>query len=184
MRSSETLTALLITKTTNLAPSRGGVKLLKTRLPLIFMMPSFGQPIQNEEREPISLAIPGEGIREAEFRNRRTNVVRLLPNGFQERKLKKLANLSAKLYNELNCERRQQFFQQQRIDLKSTWSKYYGKYRKKLGVNAQAVMQKNNEAWNSFFSLLNLKKEGNLPPFIKQLSPPHYWKDTGKGSFS
>ncbi|MFP3213741.1 MAG: hypothetical protein RXR18_00800 [Nitrososphaeria archaeon] len=38
-------------------------------------------------------------------------------------------------------------------------------------------MKKNNEAWNSFFSLLKLKKEGKLPPFIKRVSPPKYWKD-------
>ncbi|MFP3241810.1 MAG: hypothetical protein RXO53_02020 [Caldisphaera sp.] len=34
----------------------------------------------------------------------------------------------------------------------------YNNYKEELGVNAQAVMQKNNEAWNSFFSLLKLKK--------------------------
>ena len=44
------------------------------------------QLLQDEEREPISLAIPEEGI-ETEFRNRSTNAVGLLPNGFQERKL-------------------------------------------------------------------------------------------------
>ena len=33
--------------------------------------------------------------------------------------------------------------------------KYYGKYRGELGsANAQQVLNKNNEAWNSFFSLL------------------------------
>jgi putative transposase len=43
-------------------------------------------------------------------------------------------------------------------------------------------MQKNNEAWNAFFSLLNLKREGKLPPFMRRVSPPGYWKDreTGK----
>jgi putative transposase len=46
-----------------------------------------------------------------------------------------------------------------------------------LGVNAQAVMQKNNEAWSSFFSLLKLKKEGKLPPHMKRVGPPKYWKD-------
>jgi len=37
-------------------------------------------------------------------------------------------------------------------------------------------MQKNNEAWNSFFSLLKLKKEGKLPPHANRVSPPRYWK--------
>jgi len=38
-------------------------------------------------------------------------------------------------------------------------------------------MQKSNEAWNSFFSLLKLKKENKLPPFMNHVSPPGYWKD-------
>jgi len=74
-------------------------------------MPSPGQFLGNEERGPIPPAIPGEDTKEIEFTNKRTNVVRLLPNGFQERKLRRLANTSAKLFNEVNYERRQQFFQ-------------------------------------------------------------------------
>jgi len=140
-------------------------------------MLSSGQLLGHEEREPISPAIPGEGIYEVKYTNRRTNVVRLLPNGFQERKLKKLANTSTKLFNEVNYERRQQFFHGEKVDFKGTWDRYYEKYREELGVNAQAVMQKNNEAWNSFFSLLKLKKEGKLPPHMKRVSPPKYWKD-------
>jgi len=91
-----------------------------------------------------------------------------------------LANISAKLFNELNYERRQ-FFQQQRVDFKGTWGKYYGKYKNVLGVNAQAVMQKSNEAWNAFFSLLRLKKQGKLPPYMNHISPPGYWKDRVAG---
>ncbi|MEG9195260.1 MAG: hypothetical protein V6S10_08085 [Candidatus Methanoglobus sp.] len=117
---------------------------------------------------------------EVKFKNRRTNVVRLLPNGFQERKLRKLANTSAKLFNELNYERRQQFFQQ-RVDFRGTWDKYYEKYKNALGVNAQAVLQKNNEAWSSFFSLLKLRKENRLQPFMKLVNPPKYWKDEETG---
>jgi putative transposase len=52
-------------------------------------------------------------------------------------------------------------------------------YRSALGVNAQQVLNKNNEAWNSFFSLLKLKKEGRLPPHMKRVGPPKYWKDRG-----
>jgi putative transposase len=61
-------------------------------------------------------------------------------------------------------ERGHQFFKQQehKIDFKGTWDKYYEKYKGKLGVNTQAVMQKNNEVWSSFFSLLKLKKKGEL----------------------
>jgi putative transposase len=140
-------------------------------------MPSSGQLLKDEEREPISPAIPEEVIYEVKYTNKRTNVVRLLPNGFQERKLRRLADISAKLYNEINYERRQQFFQQHHVDFKVTWDKYYGKYKGKLGVNTQAIMQKNNEAWSSFFSLLKLKKEGRLPPHIKHVNTPKYWKD-------
>ena len=141
-------------------------------------MPSSGQLSEDEEREPtLTPAIPAEGIHEVEFKNKRANVVHLLPNGFQERKLRRLANTSAGLFNEINYERRQQFFQQQHVDFKGTWGKYYEKYKGLLGVNAQAAMQKNNEAWDSFFSLLKLKKEGKLPPFMNRVSPPRYWKD-------
>jgi putative transposase len=140
-------------------------------------MSSSGQLLGHEEREPTSPAIPEEGIYEVEYTNRRTNVVRLLPNGFQERKLRKLADASAKLFNEVNYERRQQFFQQHQVDFKSTWDKYYNKYKGILGVNAQAVLQKNNEAWSSFFSLLKLKKQGKLPPHMNHAGIPGYWKD-------
>ncbi|WP_240938833.1 hypothetical protein [Metallosphaera hakonensis] len=125
-----------------------------------------GQLTEDEGREPTPTpAIPG-GVYEVEFKNRRTNTVRLLPNGSQHRKLLKLADVSVKLFNELNYERRQQFFRERRVDFKGTWNKYYGKYKDILGVNAQAVMQKNNEAWSSFFSLLKLKKKGRLPPHM------------------
>jgi putative transposase len=140
-------------------------------------MSASGQLLEDEGREPISPAIPEEGVHEVEFNNRRTNVVRLLPNGFQERKLKKLANTSAKLFNEVNYERRQQFFHGEKLDFKGTWDKYYEKYKNILGVNAQTILQKSNEAWNSFFSLLKLKKENKLSPHMKHVSPPKYWKD-------
>jgi len=140
-------------------------------------MPASGQLLEDEVREPIPPAIPGEGIYEVKYTSRRTNVVRLLPNGFQGRKLRRLASISAKLFNEVNYERRQQFFCGEKVDFEGTWDKYYEKYRSALGVNAQAVIQKNNEAWSSFFSLLKLKKEGKLPPHTKRVGPPRYWKD-------
>jgi len=143
-------------------------------------MPSSGQSLEDEEREPISPAIPEEGVYEVEYKNKRTNVVRLLPNGFQERKLRKLADASARLFNEVNYKRRQQFFQQHQVDFKSTWGKYYEKYKGILGVNAQAVLQKNNEAWSSFFSLIKLKKKGKLPSHMNHVSPPRYWKQSKK----
>ncbi|MGC8949119.1 MAG: RNA-guided endonuclease TnpB family protein, partial [Thermoprotei archaeon] len=69
-------------------------------------MPSPGQHHKDEGREPtLTPAIPGEGVYEVEFKNIRTNVVRLLPNGFQERKLKKLGNTSAKSEKLINGEK-------------------------------------------------------------------------------
>jgi len=145
-------------------------------------MSSSGQFLGNEERELISPAIPGEGIKEVKFTNKRTNVIRLLPNGFQERKLRRLANISAKLFNEINYERRQQFFHEGRVDFEVTYDKYYGKYKDELGsANAQQVLNKNNEAWNSLFSLLKLRKENKLPSHMEYMSPPRYWKDKETG---
>jgi putative transposase len=144
-------------------------------------VPSLGEFFQDGERGPTSPAIPGEGVYPVEFTNVRTNVVRLLPNGAQERRLRRLADVCARLWNELNFERRQQFFGGGGVDFRGTWSKYYEKYKGVLGVNAQAVMQKNNEDWNSFFTLLNMKKEGKLPPHMRRVSPPGYWKDKETG---
>ncbi|MFP3483124.1 MAG: transposase, partial [Caldivirga sp.] len=140
-----------------------------------------GEHHQDEERGLTSPAIPGGGIHEVKYTNVRTNVVRLLPNGAQERRLRRLADACARLWNELNYERRQQFFNHQHVDFKGTWNKYYEKYKKILSVNAQAVLQKNNEAWNSFFSLLRLRSDGELPPFMRRVSPPGYWKDEATG---
>jgi len=140
-------------------------------------MPSPGQFLGNEERRPIPPAIPGGGIKEIKH-NKRTIIIRLLPNGFQERKLRRLANASAKLFNEVNYERRQEFFHGGRVDFKGTYDKYYGKYKDELGsANTQQVLNKNNEAWSSFFSLLKLKKEEKLPPHMDRVSPPSYWKN-------
>jgi putative transposase len=42
----------------------------------------------------------------------------------QQRKLRKLADATAKLWKETNYERRQQFFQQKKVDLNDAWRKY------------------------------------------------------------
>jgi putative transposase len=44
-----------------------------------------------------------------------------------------------------------------------------------LGVNAQAVIQKNDEAWSTFFKQLDLRKQGRLPQHIRKVSPLGYW---------
>jgi putative transposase len=82
-----------------------------------------------------------------------------------------LADATAKLWNETNYERRQQFFQQKNVNFKEKWYKYYEKYKKVLRANAQAVFRRTT--WSSFFSLL--KKDLS---FINHFSPPSYWKDS------
>ena len=73
---------------------------------------------------------------------RRANVVRLLLNGAQERRLRRLADAAAKLHNELNYERRQRFFTGERIDFNSDWRKYYERYKGILGaMNTVAVIR-------------------------------------------
>ncbi|WP_246263753.1 hypothetical protein [Metallosphaera tengchongensis] len=90
-----------------------------------------------------------------------------------------MADETVRLYNEVNYERMQQFFQQKRVDFKGTWDKFYEKHKGILGpANAQAVVQKNNEVRSSFFS--SLKDKVSLPSFVKHASPPGYWKDKGK----
>jgi putative transposase len=156
-------------------------------------MPASTQLISDEERGPISPANSDAGVHESEggkeeflvravrASEERANIVRLLPNGAQERKLMRLADLSAKLWNELNYERRQQWNGGQRVDLEGTWRKYREKYKGVLGPhNAAEVINKNNEAWGSFFSLLKVKKEGRLPKH-ERVSPPGYWKDREEG---
>jgi hypothetical protein len=51
------------------------------------------------------------------------------------------------------------------------------RYKEVIGVDAGQVVNKNDGAWNAFFELLKLGKQGKLPPFVKKLSPPGYWKD-------
>jgi len=68
---------------------------------------SSGELSRHGGRGLTSPAMPGEGIYEVEPTNRRTNVIRLLLNGFQERRL---ADATAKLWNEVNYERRSSSF--------------------------------------------------------------------------
>ncbi|WP_156770083.1 MULTISPECIES: hypothetical protein [Sulfolobaceae] len=42
------------------------------------------------------------------------------PNGFQQRRLIKLADITSKMWNEVNHEGRQQFFKKEKVDLKGT----------------------------------------------------------------
>jgi len=51
----------MIRQTTGFAPSRGRLKDLNLKRLFFFQIPSSGQLLGHEEREPISPAIPEEG---------------------------------------------------------------------------------------------------------------------------
>jgi len=107
----------------------------------------------------------------------RTSVVKLVLDKDNEAKLKALCSLASKLWNEVNYVRRQQFFSNGKVDLKGTYKEFYEKYSELIGsATAQQILNKNNEAWSSFFDLLKAKKEGKVPTFVTKVSPPGYKK--------
>ena len=107
---------------------------------------------------------------------KRTNVVKLVVDKNIHEKLKELAIITAKCWNEVNWLRMQQFKKGGRVDFTRTDKEVYEKYKQVLKVNAQQVARKNAEDWRSFFSLIKEKKEGKLPKWFKP-RPPGYWKD-------
>ena len=110
----------------------------------------------------------------------RTCRLKLVVDQETEKKLFELGDIFAKCWNEVNYLRRQQFFNEVRVDFNTTEKLIYEKYKSILKVNAQQVARKNAEAWRSFFKNLKLRKEGKLPPFIIP-KPPGYRKDREKG---
>jgi len=107
----------------------------------------------------------------------RTVRLRLLPNGSQERKLRRIADAVAKLWNELNYARLVQYRVSGKVDFKGTGHEFYHRYKDGLGVNAGQVINLNNWAWKSYFELLRLYRQGRLPRFMGKPSPPGFWKD-------
>jgi len=93
--------------------------------------------------------------------------------------LRDLADNCARLWNELNFERRQAYINYKKF---SWYPKHlYRKYAPIIGsATAQQIIRKNNEAWRSFLKLKKLEKEGRLPPHIKKVSMPGYWKKRGR----
>jgi len=90
-----------------------------------------------------------------------------------------LADSCAKLYNEVNFERRQAYIRYKRFE----WhpKHLYEKYAPLIGsATAQQIINKNNEAWRSFLVLKRLEKKGKLPKHITKVSMPRYWKKNGK----
>ena len=93
--------------------------------------------------------------------------------------LRELAENCAKLWNEVNYEKRQDYIQYRRF---SWYPKHlYQKYALLVGsATAQQIINKNNEAWKSFLALKKLKAKGRLPSHITRVSMPRYWKRNGR----
>ena len=107
-------------------------------------------------------------------------MVELDPDREAWNKLKLLCSISSKLWNEVNYARRRQFFETKRVDLRNTYKEFYERYKMLIGsATAQQILNKNDEAWRSFFGLLKARKEGRLPPFMRRVSPPGYKKRGG-----
>jgi putative transposase len=90
-----------------------------------------------------------------------------------------LADGCARLYNEINFERRHAYIYYKRFK----WypKRLYEKYSPLIGsATAQQIINKNNEAWRSFLALKRLEKKGKLPKHITKISMPRYWKKNGK----
>jgi len=90
-----------------------------------------------------------------------------------------LADNCARLWNEVNFERRQAYIHYRKF----SWypKNLYRKYAPLIGsATAQQVINKNNEAWRSFLRLKRIKKSGKLPPHIRKVSMPRYWKRNGR----
>jgi putative transposase len=115
--------------------------------------------------------------------NKRTVRLRLFPNRYEEETLFDIGLVCARLWNELSYEKRQAFFNRELSPGKrdEISKRYYHRYKGVLGVNAGQVVNKNDEAWNAFFKQLDLRKQRRLPPHIRKLSPPGYWKDRETG---
>jgi len=109
---------------------------------------------------------------------KRTATLKLQPSKEQEKTLFELADTGAKLWNEVNYLRRQQFFNHEPVDFNKTEKIVYEKYKREIGsATVQQIARKNAEAWRSFFSLIKKRKE--LPKWLKP-KPPNYLKEEGR----
>jgi putative transposase len=111
----------------------------------------------------------------------RTSTVLLKPTDTQS--LSEYAEQSAILWNIANYERRKAFYEHMKMPsyaLQCRGLKHTEPFKKLGTCKAQALLSKLNEAWQSFHALLRLKEKGKLPPHIRKLSPPRYWKRDGR----
>jgi len=102
---------------------------------------------------------------------RRNCTVELIVDEDAERRLRQLCDLSSKLWNEVNYARLKMWLEKKGIDFEATYREFYEKYKPLIGaVTAQTIIRKNGNAWKSFFRLLELRREGRLPPFMTWLA--------------
>jgi len=100
----------------------------------------------------------------------------LKPDEKIETQLKALTSTASKLWNEITYTRRQQLFETGKVDLKATYKEYYEKYKPLIGsATAQQILNKNNEAWKSFFSLRKKVEKVNPPGYKKQNGTRKLW---------
>jgi putative transposase len=92
--------------------------------------------------------------------NKRIVRLRLFPNRYEEEILFDIGLACARLWNELNYEKRNAFFNRELSPEKRDEinRRYYHRYKGVLGVNAGQVVNKNDQAWNAFFEVLDLRK--------------------------
>ncbi|MCL7394211.1 MAG: hypothetical protein LZ169_05230 [Thaumarchaeota archaeon] len=90
---------------------------------------------------------------------RRDCTVELIVDEDAEKRLRQLCNLSSKLWNEVNYVRLKMYLEKKHIDFDGTYREFYERYKSLIGaVTAQQILNKNNNAWRSFFELF--KAEG------------------------
>jgi putative transposase len=106
--------------------------------------------------------------------------VELIVDEDAEKRLRQLCDLSSKLWNEVNYARLKMYLEKKHIDFEGTYREFYEKYKQLIGaVTAQTILLRNGKAWKAFFRLLELKREGKLPPFMRRVSPPGFGKRNG-----
>jgi putative transposase len=92
---------------------------------------------------------------------KRTCIVELIVDEETEKRLKQLCDLSSKLWNEVNYVRLKAWMEKKGIDFEGTYKEFYERYKPLIGsATAQTIIRKNDDAWMTFFRLLELKREG------------------------
>jgi putative transposase len=111
---------------------------------------------------------------------KRTCIVGLIVDEDAEKRLRQLCDLSSKLWSGVNYVRLRMWLEKKGIDFDGTYKEFYEKYKPLIGaVTAQTIIRKNNDTWKTFFGLLELRREGRLPPFITKVSPSGLGKRNG-----